>query len=114
MLCCVFISSCYYDKEELLYPQGSNTCDTTSVTYSGAVTSILNTYCVSCHSGTAPSGSISLNSYTAVKAQVTNGKLMGSINHASGFSPMPKNASKLSSCNISKIQKWVNAGSPNN
>ena len=35
----VATTSCYYDKEEILYPQ--SVCDTTNVTYSSSVVSIL-------------------------------------------------------------------------
>ena len=65
-----------------------NECDTTNVTYSVQVTSIMNN-CVSCHNASSPSGNIRLDNYTNVKTQVDNGKLIGSIEHKAGFSPMP-------------------------
>lgn len=108
------LSSCYYDKEDLLYGSSAN-CDTTTVsTYSGTVVTLLTANCTGCHSTASPSGGIALDNYTAVKAQVTNGKLMGSITQSTGYSAMPKGGAKLSDCNIAKIQKWVNAGAPNN
>jgi mono/diheme cytochrome c family protein len=108
-------SSCYYDKEEILYP-GGGTCDTTAAsTYSAVVLPILNSSCNSCHGGSASAGGgINLDTYTSVKAQVTNGKLMGSINHSAGYSAMPKNGAKMSACNIAKINRWIAAGSLNN
>jgi hypothetical protein len=109
------LSGCYYDKEEILYPGGA--CDTTNVTYSGTVSGTIYTNCNACHSSGAANangGGIQLDAYTKLKVYVDNGKLIGSINHAGGFSPMPKNATKLSSCNIAKVQAWVNAGAPNN
>lgn len=109
------LSGCYYDKEEILYPGGN--CDTTNVTYSVTVSGIMNANCTVCHStssANANGGGIQLDSYSKLKVYVDNGTLMGSINHAGGYSPMPKNATKLSSCDISKIQAWVNAGAPNN
>ena len=108
-------TGCYYDKEELLYPVAN--CDTAGITYSTTVTGILRTNCYVCHttaSANANGGGIQLDSYTKLKVYVDNGKLMGSINHASGYSAMPKNATKLNSCDITKIQAWVNAGAPNN
>jgi hypothetical protein len=105
-------SSCYYDKEEILYPQTA--CDTVTVTYSGSVVPVLLSNCTSCHGGSAPSGGISLTTYAAVKAQADNGKLWGSVSHTAGFSPMPKNASKLTTCSLAKIKKWIDAGAPNN
>jgi mono/diheme cytochrome c family protein len=109
------LGGCYYDKEEILYPGGN--CDTTNVTYSGTVSGIINTNCNVCHStasANANGGGIQLDTHPKLKVYVDNGKLMGSINHAGGYSPMPKNATKLSSCDIAKIQAWVNAGALNN
>jgi uncharacterized membrane protein len=110
-----FLSSCYYDNEEYLY--GNAPCDVSAVTYSVTVSSILATNCYSCHStasGNASGGGIVLDSYAKLKPYATNGQLTGSITHAGGFSPMPKGATKLSSCDIQKIQAWANAGAPNN
>jgi hypothetical protein len=108
----LFVSGCYYDKEDLLY--GTN-CDTSNVTYSGTITGLLNNYaCLSCHVGTNASGGINLESYTYVKAVVDNGRLYGAVNHSSGFKPMPDGAAKMNSCDIKKIKAWIDSGSPNN
>lgn len=107
------LSSCYYDKEELLYP-GQSVCDTTLITYSQTVVPIISSNCLGCHAGANASASIRLDNYTGVKNVASNGLLLGAINHAAGFSPMPKNGNKLSDCNITKIRLWVEAGTPNN
>jgi mono/diheme cytochrome c family protein len=109
------LSGCYYDKEEILYPAGS--CNAAGSTYSGTVSPLLNTRCNSCHStAAAPSSgnNIVLDNYNSVKIQVDNGKLLASINHAGGVSPMPKGSAKLSSCEIAKVTNWVGSGAPNN
>jgi hypothetical protein len=109
------VTSCYYDKEEILYPQG--VCDTNSaVTYSVSIAPVLNTNCnsTSCHGGSTPAAGIKLDVYAGVKAVADNGKLVGAVSHAAGFSPMPKNAAKISDCNIAKIKKWIAAGALNN
>ena len=104
---------CYYDDKDLLDPNRS-ICDTSIITYSGTINPILTGYCAGCHSGAnAPLG-IRVDSYTAVKALASNGKLLGTLTHSAGFIPMPKNGTKLSDCNIAKIRKWVTAGTPNN
>lgn len=90
------------------------TCDTSNVTYAGTVKPLLDTYCNGCHGGSSPLGNVNYNTYAGVKATVTDGSLMGSIQHASGYSPMPQNGNKLSNCNISLIKTWVDAGAPNN
>lgn len=106
------ICSCYYDKEELLYPDTA--CDTAIIRYSSTVQPVLNSFCVSCHGGATPSAGIKLDTYTGVSIQVANGRLFGAISHSANFSPMPKNSSKLSNCNIAKIRKWIDDGYPNN
>ena len=89
-------------------------CDTTVFTYSGAVNNIISNKCVGCHNPSNLGGNIDLSTYNAVKASALNGKLYGSVAHQSGYSPMPKNSSKLPDCEITQIQKWINAGSLNN
>lgn len=105
-------TGCYYDKEEILYPD--SVCDTSIVTYSRSVAPIISSSCNSCHSGVSPSFGIRLDNYQDLKTQVDNQKLAGVINHAAGFSPMPKNAAKLSNCNIAIIMHWIESGAPNN
>jgi len=110
----IFLSGCYYDVAEELYPPSDTFCDTTNITYSAKVLPLIQNNCYSCHSGSAPSANVSLDSYAGVKAQADNGKLIGTISHASGFSPMPQGGNKLSSCEISTIQTWINNGTQNN
>jgi len=107
------LSSCYYDKEDLLYP-GTSVCDTTLVTYSQSVLPVIASSCLGCHGGANASAGIRLDNYNGVKNATNNGLLIGAITHAQGFSPMPKNGNKLSDCNISKIRLWIAAGAPNN
>ena len=91
-------------------------CDTTgTISYTTQVKPILENWCNSCHGGTAQAGGgISLSAFNSVKNTATNGTLVGSIEHGSGYSAMPKNANKLSSCQIATIRKWVDNGAPNN
>ncbi len=108
------LSSCYYDKADIVYPT-AGACDTTAATFSAKVLPLMNTSCNMCHGGTASAGAgIKLDTYTGVKAQLTAGRLLGSIQHQSGFSAMPKGGTKLSDCNIAIIKAWVNAGALNN
>jgi hypothetical protein len=105
--------SCYYDNEALLYP-GSSCKPVTNPSLATDVMPILNMRCNNCHSGSSPSAGIKLDSYTEVMKSVNNNSLMGSITHESSFSPMPKNAAKMNSCEIQKIQDWITQGATNN
>jgi uncharacterized membrane protein len=92
----------------------SATCDTANVKYSTSVKSIISNKCQGCHSASSPGGGYDLSTYTGMKAVVNNGRLWGSINFTAGFSGMPKGGSKLSSCELATIKKWIDAGAPNN
>ena len=115
LICFAFLSGCYYDTKENLYPTLDNTCtDTVNVTYTLKIIPILNSYCNTCHSGSNPEGNIKLDAYPNVKTLVDNGKLLNSITHTGTASPMPKNAGKLDDCKISAFSKWINEGALNN
>lgn len=111
------IQSCYYDNEELLYPELPSSCDTVNVTYSGNISSVISLQCLSCHSNSVAStygGGIKLEDYSDVKIYVDDGSLLGSIKFDSGFTPMPEGASKMSECKIRQFEIWINSGAINN
>lgn len=91
-----------------------NACDSTNFKYSTAVQPMMQTSCVGCHSQSNAGGGIDLSTYSLVKTVALNGKLLGSIMHNAGYSPMPKGGSKMSDCEIAQIRKWIDAGSLNN
>jgi len=103
-------AGCKYDNQILL---PSIPCDTLIVTYSATVLPILNTHCRLCHSGPNANNGIRVDDYASVKQLVSNGKLLGTITHSPGFSPMPQGG-KLSECNIAKIREWIARGALNN
>ena len=89
-------------------------CDTSVFSYSGIIQPLMNTWCVGCHSSSNAGGGYDLSNYSGVKISIHNGRLLGTLKHASGFSAMPKGTYKLSDCDISKVEKWINSGYPNN
>ena len=108
------LSSCYYDKADLIYPQPT-TCDTAAVTYSGTVAPILSSNCNGCHGGTAAAGAgIKLDTYASLSTWVTNGRFLNSMLHNGQASPMPKGGSKLDACTINKVSAWITKGAANN
>jgi hypothetical protein len=107
--------SCYYDKEELLYPQLTSNCDTTNVTFKSSITNILGNYCYSCHNNSVAStygGNIRLQDYTDVNTNIN--RVYGAITHQNGYSAMPKGGGLLNACSIKTLQIWKDAGAPNN
>lgn len=111
------LSGCYYDSEEALYGTPNTVCDTSVTQFSTEIKPILQSSCLTCHSNSAALGSgggIKLQDYADVKTSVLNGKLVGSIDHSSGFSAMPKGGGKLSDCNILIIKTWIARGTLNN
>lgn len=111
----LFFVSCYYDSEEALYPTLSTSCDTTDVTFSGTIVTILDNNCFSCHSNSTAArngNNIALQNYSDVVSKITS--VIGSIKHTGSFSPMPKNGGLIKSCSISQFDIWINKGMPNN
>lgn len=106
-------TSCYYDNEEDVYPfDPDQSCDTLNMSFTNNIKPILDNNCVSCHPTSNPSGGVILDSYNQVKIVADNGKLWGSVNHESGYSPMPQGGGKLGDCDLNKIKAWINDGSP--
>jgi hypothetical protein len=88
-------------------------CDTVStITFSGVVWPIIEQNCRGCHSGTLPSGGISLTNYSQVAAQASNGKLTGVLRDGV-FVLMPPSGA-LSECKIRQVEIWVQTGFQNN
>jgi hypothetical protein len=109
-----FLWACTYHNEEELYGDLAGNCNTSAVSYATDVLPLLQSNCYVCHSQAASQGGINLESYSRVKAFAENGRLLGSVSHAAGFSPMPKNGAKLPLCEINKIRSWIDAGMPEN
>ena len=106
------ISSCYYDVEEELYP--AQFCDTTETpSYTMKVVPIMDQHCTGCHGGSSPTAGVVLDTYNGVKQRVDDGSLFCTITHSSGCSPMPDDAPKIPSCDIIKIQRWIESGALN-
>jgi hypothetical protein len=104
----ILFESCKHDPEITPAPEPPqpDICDTSDVTYPGAVVPILSTNCYGCHGDMVANGGINLQEYETVATLAQNGQLVGVINHAPGFTAMPP-SNKLDSCDIVKIETWV-------
>ncbi|MBK6931742.1 MAG: hypothetical protein IPH12_13105 [Saprospirales bacterium] len=87
-------------------------CDTSGVTYSGFVSTLMTNRCTGCHGNINPQGGIKLTTYAEVTAVAQSGKLYGSIARLTGFSPMPNGGAAVSPCFTNKVNAWINAGMP--
>ncbi len=106
-------------EAESIVPTNENimdTCISSNISFTSNVFPIINTRCATpgCHSGSSPASGIGLEDYTQVKAMVDYERLIGTIDHQPGFSPMPKAQAKLDSCYISMVKTWVLEGAQNN
>lgn len=106
------LTQCYYDSKEELYPSISNNCDVNNISYASGVQPILQENCLGCHGSSYNSsgGGVDLRTYSDVVANIN--AVLGSINHNSSYSAMPKGTSKLPDCQITIIQSWKDAGFP--
>lgn len=104
-----FLTSCYRDNEETLYPQISKPCDTSGATYAAKVKPILDANCNSCH-GASAAGGLDLRSYDVVKANITT--ISGCIDNSNG--PLMPPGAKMQDCKITLIKNWQKAGALNN
>jgi mono/diheme cytochrome c family protein len=100
-------SSCYYDKEEILYPAG---CSVNPVSYATDVQPIILTNCSQnsgCHGSGSFSGPGPLLNYNDVKESAAE------VRDAVVTKRMPQVGS-LTKAQIQTISCWVDAGAPNN
>lgn len=81
----IFLSlftSCYYDNEETLYPTKGG-CDTTNITYTNTIKSIVDINCVGCHNAGNALGGVDLSTYSLVRLSGENGSLYGTTDRKS-------------------------------
>ncbi len=109
----VFLAGCYYDNEEELYTYyyTANPCDTTNITFNGTIFPIIQGNCSTTGCHVAGGTGIGLfENYDQVKAYVDNGKLE---NRTLVVQNMPP-SSPLTACQQTLLQRWIDAGAPNN
>lgn len=107
---CMLFTSCYYDNEEMLYPQSGGACDTANVTFAGTIATILNDNCLSCHSDANASfgGGIHLQSLNDIRSNSPH--IMPAVTRT-GPKPMPPNGA-LKACSVSQLDIWIKKGMP--
>jgi len=117
LLSIAFVTGCYYDHNDELYPTDVlTTCDTSAnITYNGFVKDLMTTRCGSaqtgCHQGVGSTSAVDLSDYTSVST-AADGDMMAAVHQSGSVPPMPLNGGKLSDCNIAALQKWIDHGKP--
>ncbi len=104
-------NGCQHEPDDYIPDPGpgpdTTNCDITNVTYTGTVYPILNQYCISCHSGTAPTGGLDFTDYNRVAFVAESGALLGAIKHLEPYVGMPYLLPQLDSCKIKQIGIWI-------
>lgn len=110
----LLLSGCAYDVADKVSDPKPVCVTPDLVTYSQNIQPLLARNCLSCHSAALRTGNVNLEDYTELSQRAATGQLMGVVSHAPGYDPMPKNGAKISACDIALLQKWVDAGAPQN
>ena len=92
----------------------STGCDTVNVSFAMEIDPIISNFCASCHSGSTPSAGLLLSDYDEIVSAVINTPFLEAIKGEGGVTPMPYQGDQLNACYISKIEKWIEDGMPNN
>ena len=103
-----FLISCTKD-------QNSNfDCTGLTPTYTADIKQILNASCAKsgCHDAFSHQNGVDLSSYGGASDASRNSSFLGTIEHKSGFNPMPQDANKLSNDKIQLLNCWVQNASP--
>ena len=104
----LFVSTgCEYDVVE-------EPCATTSLKYAEISSIFSGGTCISCHSGANADAGLDLSTYAGVSAYLdsSSATLIDRITEGTTGDIMPPTGNKLDSCNVSKINAWINAGFP--
>lgn len=108
-------SSCYYDNKEDLYQYIiDEECTATEAAFTADISPIIVNNCTRCHRNGREDGNVNLEGYNRVLPYAQNGQLLGTMDHATGYSIMPPSGPKVSFCDIEKVKLWLDAGALDN
>lgn len=116
LLTAAFAYGCVNNKADTIKPANPGGCDTANLSYAADINPIMQQSCAvsGCHTNATMAGTFTFETYAGVREAIQHDRLIGAINHQSGFIAMPQNSPKLSDCAIAKITQWVVIGAPNN
>lgn len=106
-------SRCTYDNIEDRAGSGSF-CDTSAVSFSQDIESIIQQNCEGCHNGVSASGGLNLADHLNIQPAALNGLIMDRVRRPlSDPLSMPPNG-PLSDCYQKKLRAWINQGALDN
>lgn len=88
-------------------------CTGQTPTYNNDIKAIYDANCATsgCHNSSHHAAGIDLSTYSGAVA-ANSDDILGSVEHNSGYSAMPKNAGKLTDTQIKKIYCWLQNSKP--
>lgn len=111
VLSVLFITGCYYDKEDLLYPvTGSTNCTAIPAKFSVEIKTIMQNKCATsgCHDASTAAGSVTLVTYAQISAAA------GRINQRCIIEKNMPPGAPLTNAEIAALKCWINSGTPDN
>ena len=99
---------CINEKQEVLPLCKADT--DVKITYQNDVKEIISKNCNSCHSNKNHLGGVKLEDFNDVLFWAKSGELYDQIIPLGGNPPRMPRGSKMSDCDISTINKWINQG----
>lgn len=89
-------------------------CTGITPTYTNNVKAIMDANCATsgCHSAGSKAAGKDFSSFNATSSNASSNSFMGSMQHLSGYSSMPKGASKLSDADLQTLYCWIQNGKP--
>ncbi len=89
-------------------------CAGVTPTYTANVKTILDNNCATagCHSASSRRAGYDLSSYAASVTSGGNQAFLGSVQHISGYDPMPDGGAKLPEADVKTLSCWVQNGMP--
>lgn len=90
------------------------TCTGTTPTYTADIKAIMDVSCATsgCHNASSKADGYDLSTYAGTVSAAGKTAFLGSIQHKTGYTAMPKGAAQLSSANLTKIACWVQNSTP--
>lgn len=79
-------------------------------TFDNTLKPVLENHCIGCHSGSNPANGFDFTNTNIAMEVVKSGKLLKTISHEAGVTPMPFMSDKISDAEIESVKQWIQNG----